>query len=367
MITLCFVGDYCLAGYTPDKANQQSPTCAKCQAAVESADLAIANLESCLVDEDSSCGRFMAGPESRCKPVAGSGFDVFTLANNHIMDCDEQGLEFTRRYLDTNGIATVGTADTSAEVNVPLIMNCDDKRIAIFAVTDASHYKARRNKAGVAPLQPNRLRKAVRGVRADVDLVIVCVHSDLEFTNYPAPWKVRLSKRLVEDGANLVVHHHPHTLQGIETYNGSLIAYSLGNFVFPVHGRKYMANKDGNVDESIILLADLHFADDGRASVAHRLLPVVIGKDNLTKVAEGARAESIVKKMSGYSEALGDVEYLRRHHFDMCRKEVRRFTRGTYYAVRKGGIKEAFDYLRVHFFTSMHRNWMRGFLTFGYF
>ena len=113
-------------------------------------------------------------------------------------------------------------------------------RIAVINVTDASHYAARRNKPGLFALSRRRLKRTLRSVRRSVDLTIVCIHSDLEFTNYPAPWKVALSRWLVRRGADLVIHHHPHTLQGIEEFRGALIAYSLGNLVFPIHGGEYM-------------------------------------------------------------------------------------------------------------------------------
>jgi poly-gamma-glutamate capsule biosynthesis protein CapA/YwtB (metallophosphatase superfamily) len=365
MISFCFVGDYCPAGSFCGGTGPSHLVCARCQLAIDNADLAIANLESCLVEDSSQCDKFMAVPESECGVIAESGFNVFTLANNHILDCGQESLLFTRDYLHRAGIRTVGGGENIEDADAPLVLVRDGKRIAIFGVTDATHYRARRNRAGISPLYRKQLKKSIRKISAEVDLVVVCIHSDLEFTNYPSPWKVKLSRQLVQAGADIVVHHHPHTLQGVETYEGSLIAYSLGNFVFPVHGREYMKDKDGNVDESVILEVEVRFPEKGEREIVYKVVPIVISEDNLTRTAEGEEADRIASKVSAISGALADQALLRRHYFGLCREQARRFLRGTYYAFRKGGILEAYTFLRVHFTTGMHRNWMRGYLSRG--
>ena len=365
MISFCFVGDYCPAGRSSDGKVSAQLVCAGCQESIDSADLSVANLESCLVEDGCECDRFMAVTESDCDVVAQSGFNVFTLANNHILDCGSDSLRFSRDYLHGVGIQTVGAGMNIEEADAPLVLARSDRRIAVFSVSDATHYGARASRAGISRFDRTRLKKSVRKASAEVDLVVVCIHSDLEFTNYPAPWRVRISRELVRAGADIVVHHHPHTLQGIEAFEGGLIAYSMGNFVFPVHGHKYMRDKAGCVTESAILEVDVRFAEDGNKAITHKIIPAVIREDNVTTIADAQEAGQILRKLSEYSSALGDRAFLRKHYFGLCREQARRFVRGTYYALRRGGVPQAYAFLRVHLTTSMHRNWMRGFLSLG--
>ena len=367
MISLCFVGDYCPARRPDDGENSVQLVCIECQESIDSADVSVANLESCLVEDGCECDRFMAVKEPDCDVVAQSGFNVLSLANNHILDCGPDSLRFARNYLREAGIQTVGAGMNIDEANAPLMLARSGRRIAILSVSDATHYRARTGRAGISPLDRRRLKNSVRRASAGVDLVVVCIHSDLEFTNYPAPWKVRLSRELVRVGADIVVHHHPHTLQGIEAFEGGLIAYSMGNFVFPVHGSKYMREKAGGVTESAILEVDVRFTEDGKKTITHKAIPAVIRENNATTIADGQEAAQILGKLSQYSRALEDRTFLRRHYFGLCREQARRFMRGSYYALRKGGVVQAYAFLRVHLTTRMHRNWMRGFLSLGRF
>ena len=168
------------------------------------------------------------------------------------------------------------------------------------------------------------------------------------------------------NGAHIVIHHHPHTLQGIEYYRDCLIAYSLGNFVFPVHGSEYMKDRDGYVDEGIFLVVDIDWNSNGRKELRHEAIPVVIDSSNRTYVATDERKQQILDKLARYGAYLHETRILRQTHFRACRREAKRFLFGTYYAMQKQGVRSAVKYISIHFQTMMHRNWMRGLLTLGH-
>jgi len=362
-----FVGDLTLAGWNNYVSDSFSTTYRRWQDLTNQADLTVANLESCLIENGKECDRLVAVSQSNCGAIAELGIDVFTLANNHILDCGEESLKFTQRYLREMGIGAVGAGKNIEEATAPLIVTKCGKRIGIISTTDATHYKAKKHRPGISPLSLKRMKKSIEEVLDDVDLVVVCIHSDLEFTNYPAPWKVRLSRKLARAGADIIVHHHPHTLQGIEIYEGSLIAYSLGTFIFPVHGTEYMKNRDGNVNEAVILEVNVKFAGHESKYISYNLIPTVIDKDNITNFADGDDAENIIRKMSEYSDYLGNWKKLRKVYLQLCLQQARNFVWGTYYTLCKGGILSAYKYLHAHFSTRMHRNWIRGMLTLGWF
>ena len=309
----------------------------------------------------------MAVPQSDSGAINKSGIDVFSLANNHILDCGSESLYFAQTYLHKAGIETVGAGKNIKEANAPLIINRSGRRIGIISTTDATHYKASKHRAGISPLSARRMKKSIAEIRDQVDLIVLCIHSDLEFTNYPSPWKVRLSRKLARAGADIIVHHHPHTLQGVEIFEDTLIAYSLGNFVFPIHATEYMQNRNGNVNESAILEVNVEFTANDSRNISYNLIPTLIDENNITRFADGKTAENIIRKITGYSHALDDKEKLRKKYLKLCLEQARRFIWGTYYTLCRSGLSGTYKYLRTHFSTKIHRNWMRGLLTLGQF
>ena len=92
---------------------------------------------------------------------------------------------------------------------------------------------ARRGHGGAAPFQISAIESSIKDLRSDgADLVIVEIHGGFQFSDVASEFAMRAAHAAIDAGADLVVGHHPHVLQGFEWYKGRLIAYSLGNFVF---------------------------------------------------------------------------------------------------------------------------------------
>jgi poly-gamma-glutamate capsule biosynthesis protein CapA/YwtB (metallophosphatase superfamily) len=150
--------------------------------------------------------------------LVAAGFDVVTLANNHIMDYGPTALQDTLATLDAVKIAHTGAG-----------MNLSQARQAALLTTPS----------GVSATRPGTPYGAssyftadIRSAKALADLVIVSFHwSDERITN-PFPYQKQYGRQCIDAGAAAVIGHHPHVLQGLEVYKGGLIAYSLGNFVF---------------------------------------------------------------------------------------------------------------------------------------
>lgn len=365
-LTLGFAGDFCLGG---SNANESAirEICRDTAALTRLADLTTANFESCIVEGETPTTTDVKVLESQCQSISSSGIDIFTLANNHMRDYGDESVLVTRRVLNEQGIRTVGAGANIGEANAPTIVETGGKSIAFLGATDATHYKAERKRPGVAPLNARKLRNTIVRLRDKVDLIVVSIHSDLEFTNFPAPWKVSMSRQLARAGADIVIHHHPHTLQGIELFDDALIAYSLGNLVFPLHDIAYMQNRDGHVDESVFLKVAVDFEADERKIVGYELIPTVIDKDNRTRIATGTRGQQIIDKMSEYGRYLASRSMLRKQYWRRCKKLARSFVYGSYYSYRRDGAVKTYSFVKSHFLSQVHRNWMRGLISFGWF
>jgi poly-gamma-glutamate capsule biosynthesis protein CapA/YwtB (metallophosphatase superfamily) len=198
------------------------------------ADINIGNLECSLSDREAPIHirnktfNLRGSPEF-CKSLADAGFNIISLANNHILDYGAGGLIDTIDNLQKEGIHHIGAGKDLEEASKPLIIEMKGLRLAFLAFTYA--FRARYKKPGCAPCNFSFIQRQIRRVRSSVDVVIVNVHQGIEYVDFPSRKTVALYRGIADEGADLILGHHPHVVQGVEFYNNSLIVYSLGNFV----------------------------------------------------------------------------------------------------------------------------------------
>jgi len=189
---------------------------------------------------------------------------VVCLANNHIMDFGTQSLTATRDMLAEHGMHGIGAGLNLDEARRTAILERGGTRVAFLAFTtdreEVRSILATPSTAGCAPLGDREdVLSRVAAARDRADIVCVSIHWGREFFRYPAPEQVALARDLADAGAQLVVGHHPHVLQGFETYRDSLLLYSLGNFFFPpvrtIHGRRQIQHRAET--EFMVVLCDI--------------------------------------------------------------------------------------------------------------
>lgn len=199
------------------------------------ADLLIGNLESpCIVDARPIESEFpelvFHTPVSRLQELQAAGFSALTLANNHILNCGPLGLSETVREIKRVGLHHAGAGMNLAEALQPAFIPVRGKVVGLVAFCYGP--PAGNSSPGVAPCDPSLMRKALTAARANADIVIAALHDGLEYSDVP-PARTRSRFRfLAENGADIVIGHHPHVLQGLEWHGQIPIAYSLGDFLF---------------------------------------------------------------------------------------------------------------------------------------
>ena len=160
---------------------------------------------------------------------------AFSLANNHMMDFQEEGLRQTRTFLEEKGYAFAGAGETEEDARKPMFLEENGNRIAVFSCCERQFGVATSDSAGVAAMGV-WLYEAIRSVQArgEADFVIVSCHAASEFCPWPSPQLRDFYHSLVDAGADVIHGHHAHVPQGWETYKDKPIFYGLGNFVVNV-------------------------------------------------------------------------------------------------------------------------------------
>jgi poly-gamma-glutamate capsule biosynthesis protein CapA/YwtB (metallophosphatase superfamily) len=177
---------------------------------------------------------FRARPET-LDVLKGLGVTLVSLGNNHMLDYGAAALVETLERLDAAGIKWVGAGRNYDEANRPLLISCNGRRIAFLSyafIYSANTRMADRHRPGVADHRLRQILPKIRALSRSGHDVVVMLHWGGEYSFYPLPYQMRQARRMIDEGASLILGHGPHYPQGIEHYRGVPIVYSLGNFIF---------------------------------------------------------------------------------------------------------------------------------------
>ena len=255
-VTMTFTGDVTLGGEYRLQSQENSFTgyynangpdyfFARVLPLFQADDLTVINLEGTLTDSGAQENtgktyRFRA-PTAFTEILTRSSIEHCSLANNHRMDFGEQGYRSTVDALDAAGISWACLQDV-------YICECQGIKIALISL-DSAHV----NKLiGWAKEEIHRLKE-----EEGVSLVICSLHLGKEYRPHHVPAQEKTAHTLINNGADLIIMHHPHVLEGMEVYNGRTIFYSLGNFCFG-------GNCQVRALETLLVQATFTFSDDGK-------------------------------------------------------------------------------------------------------
>lgn len=165
-----------------------------------------------------------------------------TLANNHIMDYGKIGLEETIKILKKNNIKYCGAGENIHEALKPMKIELDKKSIYIFNYgwnIEETRY-ANLYKSGAAPQKERIILKQLKNIKNNQkNININILHWGFEYNIYPLPKDVELAHKIIQNGSDIVIGHHPHNIQCYEEYDNKRIYYSLGNFYFGSRREKF--------------------------------------------------------------------------------------------------------------------------------
>ena len=184
----------------------------------EEDDLTIVNMEGTLTEETTRVDKQFAfkGDLDYVKILSSSSVEAANVANNHSHDYGEKSFQDTVQTLEENGIKSFGYDDVA-------VLEVKGIRVGMFGIYELDDHLERipQVKQDIAKLKDQ-----------NVDIIVAVFHWSNELVTVPDENQVTLAHLAIDEGADVVVGHHPHVVQGIDEYKGKTIAYSLGNFCF---------------------------------------------------------------------------------------------------------------------------------------
>ena len=288
------------------------------------ADFGFVNLETPVAPAHSKGSKpFMFdAPVALLEGLKASGIRIVSFANNHVMDQGWAGFAETREHLRDEGLLFAGSGDTAALQWQPVLTEANGIKVGWLGMTrwlngnrnpDAPgephvNFFPYPGESGGAPgADEAQVLAAVKAARAQCDFLVISIHWGIEYAPAPRPEDVDIAHKMLEAGASVIVGHHPHVLQPVETYTtqdgrNTVIFYSLGNFLSN-QSRTYvdglMPDKNGDPRDEMIALFSAVRKDYGPAGVRVELghvgiLPVW-SENNRNDIAAGRAKIPIIR------------------------------------------------------------------------
>lgn len=256
-------------------------------------DMTIVNLEGVLTTSNAAAsGRAynIKGDPSYAKILTEGSVEAVSMANNHRLDFGSEG-----------------TKDTEAALNAENIVYAYDKNVAIYETQGIQVGYVSVNEVAWGQGSEELVEEGINKLKeAGVDLILVACHWGVEKDNYPEAYQQRLGRKCIDMGADLVIGHHPHVLQGIEEYKGKLILHSLGNFCFGAN--RNPTDKDTMIFQQTFTFVDGELQGDMDALVIPCSISSVSSKNDFqpTPLA-GDDATRVINRLNTYSADMGIV------------------------------------------------------------
>lgn len=280
-------------------------------------DLSILNLEAPIVIHETKpidkCGPNLKTSKEVVDSLKYAGFQMVTLANNHIMDFGNVGLQDTIKALKDGRIKYVGVGDNLKDAQRVEYFEKGGQRLAVINCCEHEFSIASDNTPGANPLNSIRQFYSIQEAKKNADYVLVIVHGGHEHWQLPSPRMVEVYRFLVDAGADAVVNHHQHCYSGYEMYKGKPIFYGLGNLCFEYSTKK-------NLPWNYGYLVTLDFSKD---AVRHTLHPYDQCNDTPSiKLLEENAFDLEIKKLN---DIISDDQILKKRtdeYYEGCSNSV---------------------------------------------
>jgi len=272
---------------------------------ISGADLAVGVLNATMSDRvtQTGCARTfqLVGRSNNAKAAQRAGFDLMSVATNHIKDCGKMKSWCDFALLDTldnlhrAGIQTVGAGKNLAEALQPAVFTINGVRFGFVSLGDRKmddNVFAGADYPGIADLTPENIQQAMGEVRKIADVVIALPHWGNEDNSIPSMLQRQQAQQLIDAGADLIIGNHTHVVQAIDEINHIPVFFGLGNFIFDQDLREQR--------QGVILLVKFQ----GTKFLGYELIPTRVYPDGRVHIAVPAEATEVIERIQFASQGI---------------------------------------------------------------
>ncbi len=284
----------------------------KIQSTLNDKDILFGNLETVISERSSVVekSRSLLTPKGAVTSLREAGFDILNIANNHIFDSGKDGFLETVAILKHNNIHALG-GKYGRPKDPDVVIERRGVRVGFLGYYVHGSYNE--NEAiGLNPIDRIKNENEIRALKEQCDIVVVSLHWGIEKAAYPSPLQIDTARSYIDCGASVILGHHPHVLQAVEQYHGGLIAYSLGNFQFPLFDKEVFGSCRHGTHKSIVLSVEIGI--DGVKS--HETIPITINDNYEPELADETQRAEILGHLADITVPVSNDEITWRKWFE---------------------------------------------------
>lgn len=343
--SLSAIGDIMLHGKVQDAIDTYGDHLhpwQKVSPSLGNADILFGNLETLITQkstaEPGTLGRYKS-PPGTAKALQSLGFSIVNLGHNHSYDWGPEGVETTIAELDTAGIAWAGIGKSYDDASRPAIVSCPicGRKFGFFCFTgtyntlDKSH-----DYVAAPPLPVEELKPRIATLRSQCDLIVVSIHGGACLNPWPSPEMLKWCRDAADAGADVVLGHHAHVMNGIETRGSSLIAYALPDFVrsFPWEPDEAYERMVSDKHDTFIL--DISIGPDKK--IVWNIVPAIVDSACQPYPAPEPDATRIREKLDTLSRDISDGTSTTKHYAHASQDFSQIYGASLWRTFKKGGI-----------------------------
>lgn len=261
----------------------------------ESKDILFGNLETVLSNQGEKVEKacLLYSPPEKVRYLKDVDFDILNVANNHIIDLGVEGFNKSLEVLNKGNLPFIGANDKPRRNYA--ILEKHGIKLGFLGYTEGG-FSSPEKGVWINKIELMDIVRDIESIKLQCDIIVVSLHWGIENVFYPSPKQIDLAHKLIDNGATIILGHHPHVIQGIESYKNGLIAYSLGNFQFN-HSISYSPN-----NQSFILSIGLTKS----GLDAYDVIPVKIDNDFVPYVPAEEEQEEIRRFITEISQPINN-------------------------------------------------------------
>lgn len=287
---------------------------------IKAADLSLVNLE-CVVTSSPE-GIEKTGPSLKAVPqsldvLKNAGFNMVTLANNHIMDYGKLGLESTIDQLKIRNIGFLGAGMNANEAGLTAYAELKGYKIALINICENEFSTTLDHQPGAHALNVIQNHRKIVEARQQADFVILIIHGGHEMYQLPSPRMKETYRFYADAGASVIINHHQHCYSGYEQYKEVPIFYGIGNFLFDQFGSKNPKHTNPVWNEGFCVKLEIN-----NERLSYRLVPYVQNKEEAgVRRMNYSETESFESAIGKLNRIIENDQQLEEKFDDFCNQK----------------------------------------------